>query len=103
MEYNDADVERQMRELSVTLADTDDPGLIEEFLRSLLTPYEVWEIATRWALVRLIEQGVSQRNISKQLGLSLCKITRGSRELKKDDSAFAEMIERFKRIQSKLE
>ncbi|MCK5735797.1 MAG: transcriptional regulator, partial [Spirochaetaceae bacterium] len=49
-------------------------------------------ISSRWTLVRLIDRGMSQRNISKELGLSLCKITRGSRELKKENSPFAHMI-----------
>ena len=46
--------------------------------------------------VKLIDDGMSQRNIAKRLGLSLCKITRGSKELKKDNSAFKHFIELYK-------
>ena len=49
-------------------------------------------VTKRWELVKLIDDGMSQRNIAKELGLSLCKITRGSRELKKENSAFKRMI-----------
>lgn len=91
----------KFKELSVSLAQIDDPPLIERFLKSILTPNEIEEISTRWALVQLLDQGMSQRNISKKLGLSLCKITRGSRELKKNNSAFKEVIEIYKKI-SKL-
>ena len=90
--YKDVDPE-PLKELSQALADTDNPELIKSFLQSLLTDNEVLEISSRWTLVRLIDRGMSQRNISKELGLSLCKITRGSRELKKDDSPFARMIQ----------
>ena len=83
-------------ELAQTLAVCDDDRLIYDFLASLFTESEVMEIGNRWALVRLLEQGMSQRAIAKELGLSLCKITRGSKELKKKDSPFGKMINLFK-------
>ncbi len=92
MEKNISESEAALRELCSALAATDNSLLIEDFLRSLLTEYEIDEVTKRWALVRLIDDGMSQRNIAKELGLSLCKITRGSRELKKDNSAFKQMI-----------
>ncbi len=92
MEKNGIESETALKELCSALAATNDSELIERFLRSLLTEYEIDEVTKRWALVRLINDGMSQRNIAKELGLSLCKITRGSRELKKDDSAFKKMI-----------
>lgn len=85
-----------LKELSHALALTDDAGLIEEFLRSILTDTEVKEISARWALVRMIDEGKSQRRIAQELGLSLCKITRGSRELKRERSPFKRMIELLK-------
>ena len=90
-----------LREMSKTLAHTDDPDLVEEFLYCILTPSEQETIAARWELVKLIDQGYSQRKISEMLGLSLCKITRGSKELKKENSAFARMIHAFRQVESK--
>lgn len=72
-----------------------DPRLIESFLYSLLTPAEADEMAKRWALVKELSDGTPQRRIAENLGLSLCKITRGSRELKKQDSAFRSMLDRI--------
>ena len=83
---------KSMRELARALAETSDPRYILRFLNSLLTPNEIREISSRWELVKRLDQGQSQRHIAKQLGLSLCKITRGSRELKKKDSPFKRMI-----------
>lgn len=85
-------VNESMIELSSALAKTKDSELIKNFLMSILTKNEIQEVATRWALVKQIDEGKSQRSISKELGLSLCKITRGSKELKKEDSAFKKMI-----------
>ena len=84
---------KSLTELSGTLARVDDPVLIQEFFECLFTPSEIHEMASRWALVKLIDEGWSQRAIAQELGLSLCKITRGSKELKKENSAFARMIE----------
>ena len=82
-----------MVELSRTLASVNDSALLEDFLKALLTPQEYNAVASRWALVRLLDQGMTQRKISETLGLSLCKITRGSREMKKEDSPFQKMID----------
>lgn len=86
-------VAANLAEMASVLAIADDPELIEGFLYSLFTKAEADEIAKRWALVKRIAEGVPQRAIAAELGLSLCKITRGSRELKKEQSPFREMLE----------
>ena len=86
-------ISENIAEMSRALAGAD-ASLVEEFLYSLFTPSEADEMAKRWALVKRIAEGIPQRDIAKELGLSLCKITRGSRELKKEDSSFKRMLER---------
>ncbi|HPN10625.1 MAG TPA: Trp family transcriptional regulator, partial [Spirochaetota bacterium] len=49
-------------------------------------------------LVKLLHEGMSQRKIAERLGLSLCKITRGSRELKKSRSPFKAMLEKLQEL-----
>lgn len=79
-------------EMAQTITKAKDPTLVERFLYSLFTPSEVDEMAKRWALVKDLARGMPQREIARSLGLSLCKITRGSRELKKEESAFKRML-----------
>lgn len=86
-----------LTELSRLLARTDDPALVEEVLTALLTPSEAHDLSARWELVKRLAQGETQRQIAKELGLSLCKITRGSRELKKPDSALKTLLQLHKR------
>jgi TrpR family trp operon transcriptional repressor len=88
MKTNDPRVKENLNELVLTLAGTTDTGFIEDLLRCLLTPAETADIAARWALVKALKQKIPQREIARDLGVSLCKITRGSRELKKKGSAF---------------
>ena len=87
-----------MDELSKTLASVNDSALLKDFLKALLTPQEYNAVAARWALVRLLDQGMTQRKIAETLGLSLCKITRGSREMKKEESSFRKMIDICKNL-----
>jgi TrpR family trp operon transcriptional repressor len=93
MTIDDPRVAREIAELCGVLSRTKDKKLLESFFYCLLTPEETADIASRWALVKALREGKSQREIARNLGVSLCKITRGSRELKKPDSAFQRMLE----------
>jgi len=84
-----------IKEIAGLLAETGQPKLIEEFLESLLTPAELEAVSSRWQIVKMLDKGVSQRKIAKDLHLSLCKITRGSRELKKQNSPMKKMINKI--------
>ena len=97
MHIDDPEVSVYLKEMSSALAKTDDPDLIESFFRCLLTPAEGADIAARWGLVRFLDNKIPQREIAAKLGLSLCKITRGSRELKKPDSGFRLMLDLLKK------
>jgi len=85
-------LEGSFEELSRVLAATEDPALVRDFLTSLLTPSERLDVAARWELVNRIDLGETQRRVAQELGVSLCKITRGSRELKKPNSPFKAML-----------
>lgn len=88
----------KLNEIARTLASIEDPQVIEDFLNSILTEKEVFDISSRWELVKYLDEGISQRNIASDLGLSLCKITRGSKELHKNHSAFKKVLDAFKKL-----
>ncbi len=88
-------MEKELKEISQFLAQNDDEKVILRFLKSLLTQAELKSIASRWQIVKLLDQGVPQRKIAKDLHLSLCKITRGSKELKKRNSILKKAIQQF--------
>jgi len=85
---------RSITEMSKALEGAD-AVLIEQFFYSLLTPSEADEMAKRWALVKELAKKTPQRKIASNLGLSLCKITRGSRELKKPGSPFQRLLDKL--------
>jgi TrpR family trp operon transcriptional repressor len=95
MNSNNREELQALDQIAGILAKVDDRKLIREFLICILTKYEIKEIAGRWELVKLLYDGMSQRRIADQLGMSLCKITRGSKELKKRDSAFKTILDTY--------
>jgi TrpR family transcriptional regulator, trp operon repressor len=88
----ESDHEAALRELAGVLADMRDRQEVYETLYALLTPPERDKIASRWRLVCLLEKGMTQRAIAAELGISLCKITRGSHELKHGPRGFRKAI-----------
>ncbi len=92
-ELTSKDLEGALREMCNLLSKNSDPNFIYDFFGCLFTPAEMNDFAKRWLLVREIDKGTTQREIAKKFHISLCKITRGSRELKKDDSAFRRLLD----------
>ncbi|MEC8081141.1 MAG: Trp family transcriptional regulator [Pseudomonadota bacterium] len=62
--------------------DTPDAEEMAQKLNALLTPNEISEMQRRLQIFALLEEGVSQREIAKQLGVGIATVTRGSRALK---------------------
>ncbi|MGJ8645533.1 MAG: Trp family transcriptional regulator [Marinomonas colpomeniae] len=62
-------------------AATDD-AVLEKRLKALLTPNELNELQHRLQIFSLLEQGIPQRDIAKQLGVGIATVTRGSRAFK---------------------
>ncbi len=82
----------RLKELSFALARTADAGTIEVFLRAILTPGEIEDISSRWEIFRMLSAGINQRKIAEDLGVSLCKITRGSREFKDKQKVLEQIL-----------
>lgn len=82
-------------ELLELIAGTTDADFLRDFFGCLFTVAERKDFAERWLLVKEINAGTTQREIARKYNLSLCKITRGSKELRKERSAFRTMLERL--------
>ena len=88
--------EDSLRQIFTVLSKSNDADFIADFFQCLFTPSELKDIATRWVLVQKLDEGIPQRQIAKELHVSLCRITRGSKELKKDSSAFRRLLDKIK-------
>lgn len=88
-------LEENFNELCSLIANTDDISLITDFFNCLFTPAERDDFARRWLIVKEIKSGSTQREIAKKFSMSLCKITRASKEIQKENSAFVRMLEKL--------
>lgn len=85
-----------IKEICTILSRIDDASLIEDFFKCLFTSAELKDFSNRWHLVKELDAGTTQREISRKYGMSLCNITRGSREMKKEGSAFRKVLDMLK-------
>ena len=79
-------------ELAAAVARLRGPAEAGRFLEELFTPSECVELSKRWALMRELLAGKSQRAIARELGLSLCKITRGAKYARDPESLFRRSV-----------
>ncbi len=81
------------KELLEKIVSMDDPQDLALFLEEMLTPSELDDLSKRWQLMKDLYRGIPQRRIAKKHGISLCKITRGSKILKNRDSITLKMLQ----------
>jgi TrpR family transcriptional regulator, trp operon repressor len=60
----------------------------------IFTSAELDDLSLRWKLLAELTEGRTQRDISKRLGISLCKITRGARLLKDEKSVLRSIFKK---------
>ncbi len=82
-----------LNEMCVLLSKNAQADFFMDFFERLFTRAELKDFATRWLLVRALDRGMTQREIAQKYHISLCKITRGSKELKKQNSAFRRLLD----------
>ena len=68
------------------------PEDMRQFFEEIFTSAERHDLALRWELMQLLHRGLPQRDIAEQLGISLCKITRGAKILKQNESISRKML-----------
>jgi TrpR family trp operon transcriptional repressor len=81
-------------ELAENLFNLKDSVQVLNLLRELHTEAELHNLSLRWRLLKMLHQGTPQRSIAENLGISLCKITRGSKLLKEPESVCSQIIPR---------
>jgi len=65
---------------------------MQKLFEELFTMKEKYDLALRWRLMKELYDGKSQRDIAHDLGISLCKITIGSKILKQSDSQMNQLL-----------
>ena len=65
---------------------------VNKFFHELLTESEINVLSKRWRILNMLNDGCTQREIAKELNVSLCKVTRGSRILKDKNAIVTQIL-----------
>ena len=85
-----------LQEISRLVKNLHTEAEIEMFFKELLTESEIEILSKRWRILEMLKAGVTQREIAKELQVSLCKVTRGAKILKDENSVLAKHIKEIK-------
>jgi TrpR-related protein YerC/YecD len=81
-------------ELMAAIVSLDDVDEAERFFRDLCTLGELHDMAQRWAVVRLLDQGLHYGEISRRTGASTATITRIASWFHHGEGGYRAMLER---------
>lgn len=85
----------EINELCRIISDIKHPETIEKFFHEIFTEAELKTLSLRWALLKELKQGATQRDIAARLHISLCKITRGAKIIKQPDSVTKKYLDKI--------
>ena len=90
-------MDSNINEVSKFIKEQNSKEEVESLLKELLSDSEIQTLSKRWCILSMLAAGRTQRDIVKELNVSLCKVTRGSKILKKKKSVIAKyFMEKFK-------
>ena len=81
-----------IRELVDVIVGLKNKNIALAFLKNILTPGELEEIAIRLQIVKLLKKGAPQREVADKLQVSIGTVSRGARELKYGESGFKQVL-----------
>lgn len=86
-------IDQELLKIISSLNDLDE---LNRFFNDIFTPAELDDISLRWKLLKDLHKGMTQRKIAEKYGISLCKITRGSKVLKDKNSVVLKVLNQLK-------
>ena len=82
----------ELTEIVEVIKNLSDETEIAGFFSDVFTETELETLSKRWRILKMLSEGKTQREISKQLKVSLCKVTRGAKILKDSKSIVTKYI-----------
>ena len=88
----EAQMEDNLSEIIDIFSRTTDKREMRSLFEDVFTDAERTDRAKRWYIFKELYKGTPQRKIAKDMEVSLCKITRGSKTLKNDESVIKRVL-----------
>lgn len=89
--------QQHLQDLYALFSAVDTVEEAELLLQDMLTPQELESVSERWQLIRQLHSGTAQRDIATDLGVSISKITRGSRMLQHGGGGFRYFLDKLQK------
>ncbi len=86
MSAHKEEIAQSTEDLITLFSSIQDKDEIKQLFSELFTTSELRDVVLRWQLLKDLTGGLTQRAIAAKYNISLCKITRGSKILKNQDS-----------------
>ncbi len=83
-----------MDELYHVVLSIDSQTTLRAFLEDLLTPTERQAISDRWQAAQRLNQGMTQREVAQELGLSVATVTRVARSLANQHGGYNALLKK---------
>jgi TrpR-related protein YerC/YecD len=83
-----------MQELFATILALESPDEVERFFRDLCTLAELEAISHRWAVAKLVDQGLPYLEIAQRTGASTATVTRVAHWLHHGEGGYQLALER---------
>lgn len=86
------EIDRCVQQIATMCMRAQDQKMMESWLRDLLTPGEIEEIAERINIFAALLEGKTQREVADELGISVTTVNRGAKEMKYGKGAAAKIV-----------
>lgn len=85
-------LEESYEDLMKVFAEVESTDDMKALFTDIFTPAEINDFTIRWKLMNDLIEGKPQRKIASDLRISLCRITRGSKMLKKKEGYVSRLL-----------
>lgn len=82
----------ELKELACIIKKIKTDKEVSDFFKELLTESELETLSKRWRILNMLKEGYTQREIAKELQVSLCKVTRGAKIIKDKNSVLTKYL-----------
>ena len=88
-----------IEQISDVIRDLRSSKEIYNFMTELFTEAELSTLSKRWRILNMLNNGSTQREIAKELNVSLCKVTRGAKIIKNKNAVITKFLKKGKRYE----
>ena len=87
---------KNIKEISKIINEFKDEKQVYHFFKELFTEAELIDLSKRWRILKMLNDGCTQREIANELKVSLCKVTRGAKIMKDKNAIVTKYLRKDK-------